>query len=99
MRAVVETVIGNRIVPARLLSIGRFSGPPGYGRDFGKGGVKSLIRNLLLLCATSLVFAGSIQLAGQNNMTRDGSWSGVVIDNNCTPDEAFAEIAKANTYK
>jgi len=53
-----------------------------------------LIRNLLLLCTTSLFFAGSIPLAGQNNTANDGSWSGVIINNNCTPDEAFAEAAK-----
>ena len=53
-----------------------------------------MIRNLLLLCATSLFFAGSIPSAGQDNMTNDGSWSGVIINNNCTPDEAFAEAAK-----
>ena len=53
-----------------------------------------MIGNLLLLSATSLFFAGSIPLVGQNNMTNDGSWSGVIINNNCTPDEAFAEAAK-----
>ena len=37
VRAVVEIVIGNKIAPARLLFIGRFSGPPGYGRNFWKG--------------------------------------------------------------
>jgi hypothetical protein len=94
MRAVVKTVIGNEIVLARLLSIGRFWGnPEGTVEISGKGGVSSLIRNLFLLSATSLFFAGSIPPAGQNNMTNDGSWSGVII-NNCTPDEAFAEAAK-----
>ena len=53
-----------------------------------------MIRNLLQLCATSLFLAGSIPLAGQNNMAKDGSWSGVIINSNCTPDEAFAEAAK-----
>ena len=52
-----------------------------------------MIRNLLLLGATSLFFAGSIT-TGQNNMANNGSWSGVIINNTCTPEEAFAEAAK-----
>ena len=30
----------------------------------------------------------------QNNVTGPASWSGVIINGNCTPDEAFAEAAK-----
>lgn len=31
---------------------------------------------------------------GQNSAAGPGSWSGVIINANCTPDEAFAEAAK-----
>jgi hypothetical protein len=69
-------------------------GAPGSTVNFWTGGTKSLIRSLLQLCATSLFLAGSIPLAGQNNVAKDGSWSGVIINSSCTPDEAFAEAAK-----
>jgi hypothetical protein len=31
---------------------------------------------------------------GQNDLANSGSWSGVIINSGCTPDEAFAESAK-----
>jgi hypothetical protein len=33
-------------------------------------------------------------LMGQNDLANSGSWSGVIINSGCTPDEAFAESAK-----
>jgi hypothetical protein len=50
--------------------------------------------NYILVCA--LVFSGAATLAeAQNkNMTNSGSWSGVIINSNCSVDEAFAEAAK-----
>jgi hypothetical protein len=50
--------------------------------------------NYILVCA--LVFSGAATLAeAQNkNMTNLGSWSGVIINSNCSVDEAFAEAAK-----
>ena len=46
----------------------------------------SFIAGLALLAAATLVHAQ------QKNMT--GSWSGVIINSNCSADEAFAEAAK-----
>ena len=52
------------------------------------------LSNCILVCA--LVLSGAATLAGaQNkNMTNSGSWSGVIINSNCSVDEAFAEAAK-----
>jgi hypothetical protein len=52
------------------------------------------LSNCILVCA--LVLSGAATLAGaQNkNMTNPGSWSGVIINSNCSVDEAFAEAAK-----
>jgi len=40
------------------------------------------------------VLAAVGMLAGQSENTKTGSWSGVIINGTCTPDEAFAEAAK-----
>lgn len=51
-----------------------------------------------LICALALLGAAALVPAqAQNqakNMTSSGSWSGVIINSNCTVDEAFAEAAK-----
>jgi hypothetical protein len=52
-----------------------------------------------VLISTLAVFAVAALLrgqekTGQSNATASGSWSGVIINGNCTPDEAFAEAAK-----
>lgn len=53
--------------------------------------MKSTIR-LFMLVATLLVAAPLF--ARQKDMPATGPWSGVIINNNCTADEAFAEAAK-----
>jgi hypothetical protein len=39
-------------------------------------------------------FAGGVALAGQTGSPNSGTWSGVIMNNNCTADEAFAEAPK-----
>ena len=46
----------------------------------------------MIAIAFLLVFSGV--LAAQGDAPNSGSWSGVIINNNCTADEAFAEAAK-----
>lgn len=50
--------------------------------------------NLRLICAIVFFFGGRLSMAGQNNTANIGSWSGVIINSNCTVDEAFNEAAK-----
>src|SRR5262249_48121275 len=38
--------------------------------------------------------AGTDRPFGVDTMKTSGSWSGAIINNGCTPDEAFAEVAK-----
>jgi len=40
------------------------------------------------------LFVVSFGLAGQKDVSNSQSWSGVIINSNCTADEAFAEQAK-----
>ena len=49
---------------------------------------------LTALCALALLGAAGFAAAQQKNMPNSGSWSGVIINSNCTVDEAFAEAAK-----
>jgi hypothetical protein len=44
--------------------------------------------------SVALVFAACLPLAGQTNMTKPQAWSGVIINSNCTEQEAFAEQPK-----
>jgi hypothetical protein len=46
-----------------------------------------------------LVAASSAAVVAQDNVPRAGVWSGVVITNACTADEAFAEDAKCTDPK
>lgn len=39
-------------------------------------------------------FAFGLALNGQSENPNHGSWSGVIINSNCTPEEAFAEAPK-----
>jgi hypothetical protein len=39
-------------------------------------------------------FAGGVALTGQTDSPNFGTWSGVIVNNNCTADEAFAEAPK-----
>jgi hypothetical protein len=48
----------------------------------------SLTRTIVLLSAASL------SALAQKTMANSGPWSGIIINSNCTPDEAFAEAAK-----
>src|ERR1700676_857242 len=49
---------------------------------------------LPLICATVLFFVCGLSLAGQTGNPNSGSWSGVIINNNCSADEAFNEASK-----
>ena len=46
------------------------------------------------MCTVPLLFVVSQALMGQEHLTNTGSWSGVIINSNCTVDEAFAESPK-----
>jgi peroxiredoxin len=50
--------------------------------------------NKQIFAAIFAILAAASTLAGQSSNTRTGSWSGVIINGICTPDEAFAEAAK-----
>ncbi len=47
-----------------------------------------------LICAAAFLSVFSAALIAQTDTPNSGSWSGVIINNNCTADEAFAEAAK-----
>ena len=49
---------------------------------------------LLVFFALALGGAAAFPGAQQKNMPNAGSWSGVIINSNCSVDEAFAEAAK-----
>jgi hypothetical protein len=53
-----------------------------------------MMTNFTLICTVALLFASSVGLTGQTDSPNSGSWSGVIINNNCNADEAFAEAAK-----
>jgi len=44
--------------------------------------------------AILLLFVAYAPLAAQSDMTATGSWSGFIINSNCTSDEAYAEAEK-----
>jgi peroxiredoxin len=44
--------------------------------------------------ASAILLAAAITPAGQSENTKASSWSGVIINGSCNPDEAFAEAAK-----
>lgn len=46
-----------------------------------------------LMCTVPLLLVVQA-LMGQNDLANSGSWSGVIVNSGCTPDEAFAEAAK-----
>jgi hypothetical protein len=46
------------------------------------------------MCALVLFSGATFVEAQQKNVTTLGSWSGVIINSNCSVDEAFAEAAK-----
>jgi hypothetical protein len=55
--------------------------------------VRSLLRSGFI-CGLALLAAAAFVHAQQKTMTGPGSWSGVIINSNCSVDEAFAEAAK-----
>ena len=50
--------------------------------------------NFPLIWTVGLFFVSALALARQIDNANSGSWSGVIINGNCSPDEAFAEAAK-----
>lgn len=48
---------------------------------------------LSLILPVVLLFVSTLAMA-QQGTANSGSWSGVIINSNCSPDEAFAEAAK-----
>ena len=50
--------------------------------------------NFPVICMVVFFFAGGVALAGQTDSPNSGTWSGVIMNNNCTADEAFAESPK-----
>jgi hypothetical protein len=52
------------------------------------------VTNLSLIVAVAFFFVSGPSMAGQTSNPNAGSWSGVIINNNCSADEAFAEAAK-----
>ena len=54
---------------------------------------RALMRPSLLMSACALPIVGSLSLLAQDNAS-SGSWSGVIINHTCSPDEAFAEAPK-----
>ena len=52
------------------------------------------LSNYILMCALVLLGAATLAEAQNKDMTNSGSWSGVIINSNCSVDEAFAEAAK-----
>jgi hypothetical protein len=50
--------------------------------------------NVSLISTIALLLVFSVGLAGQSDNPNPGSWSGVIINSNCSPEEAFAEAAK-----
>ena len=54
---------------------------------------RALMKPSLLMSACAWLIGGSLSLLAQDTATA-GSWSGVVINHTCSPDEAFAEAPK-----
>jgi hypothetical protein len=52
------------------------------------------VTKLSLSLSVAFLFVSSIAGAGQVSNPNAGPWSGVIINNNCSADEAFAEAAK-----
>ena len=50
--------------------------------------------NYILVCALVLSGATTLAEAQNKNLMNSESWSGVIINSNCSVDEAFAESAK-----
>ena len=53
-----------------------------------------MMTHVLLIFTIAFLLVFSLGLAGQTDNPNSGSWSGVIMNNNCTADEAFAEAPK-----
>jgi len=53
-----------------------------------------MITNIPLIGTIAFLLVFSVGMTGQSDNPNSGSWSGVIINSNCSPDEAFAEAAK-----
>src|ERR1700722_13447743 len=58
------------------------------------GGGDIMRANFPLIWTLGLFFVSGLAQARQSDNANSGSWSGVIINSNCSPDEAFAEAAK-----
>ena len=47
-----------------------------------------------VICMVACFFVSGLTRARQTDVPKSGSWSGVIINSNCSADEAFAEAAK-----
>ena len=52
------------------------------------------MRMNILIWLLAFLFVSGLPLAGQTDKANTGSWSGVIVNNNCSADEAFNEAAK-----
>ena len=50
--------------------------------------------NFPVICMVAFFFAAGVAMASQADSPNSGTWSGVIMNNNCTADEAFAEAPK-----
>jgi len=50
--------------------------------------------NVPLIFATAFLLFSSVGLTGQSDNPNSGSWSGVIINDNCSVDEAYADATK-----
>jgi len=50
--------------------------------------------NFPVICMVAFFFAGGVAFTRQTASPDSGSWSGVIMNNKCTADEAFAEAPK-----
>ena len=57
-------------------------------KHFPLGGAALFFAAIALVCGTAVTAAGQADAASST------AWSGVILNSNCTPDEAFAEAAK-----
>jgi hypothetical protein len=64
-----------------------------YDLRNGKRRMKVGVKRLLV-CAVALFCTVPRVLAEQEKMRDSGSWSGVIINSSCTPEQAFAEAAE-----
>lgn len=52
--------------------------------------------NFPVICVAVFFFAFGMTLSAQSENPSSGSWSGVIINSNCTADEAFAEAPEVH---